>query len=73
MTSFFAEKNFENEFLEYVLKNGVKVPPAEWEESKDILMNHVRAFIGRYTPLDDNGFYPVLLELDNMVKIAIEQ
>jgi len=73
LTSFFAGKNFENEFLEYVLKNGVKVPPAEWEESKDILMNHVRAFIGRYTPLDDNGFYPVLLELDNMVKIAIEQ
>ena len=73
LSEFFAGEDFEGKFLSYALKNGVKAPPAEWRESKDILMNYVRAFIGRYTPLDDNGFYPVLLEIDNVVKSIIEQ
>ncbi len=73
LNEFFKGGNFENKFLEYVLNNGVKVPPIEWKESKYILMNHVKAFIGRYTPLDDNGFYPVLLELDKVVNVAIER
>lgn len=73
LTKFFIGENFESKFLDYSLKNGVKAPLAEWKESKDILMNHVKAFIGRYTPLDNNGFYPVLIEVDNVVKRAIEQ
>lgn len=73
LSDFFAKEDFESKFLDFTSKNGVKAPPAEWKESKEIMMNHVKAFIGRYTPLDDNGFYPVLLELDAVVKSAIEQ
>lgn len=70
---FFEGEDFESRFLEYARENGVIAPKAEWVESKDVIMNHIKAYIGRYTPLDDNAFYPVLLERDNFVKAAIEQ
>lgn len=73
LSRFFDGQDFEAEFLKYARENGVKAPASEWKESKTVIMNHSKAFIGRYTPLDDNAFYPVLLEIDNVVKSAIEQ
>lgn len=73
LSDFFEGEDFETKFLDYAIKNGAKAPAEEWRESKEVIMNHIKAFIGRYTPLDDKGFYPVLLEVDNAVKSAIEQ
>ena len=73
LSEFFISEDFERKFLDYASINGVNASATEWKESKYILMNHVKAFLGRYTPLDDNGFYPVLLETDNVVKVAIGQ
>lgn len=73
LSKFFISEDFERKFLDYASINGVNASATEWKESKYILMNHVKAFLGRYTPLDDNGFYPVLLETDNVVKVAIGQ
>jgi carboxyl-terminal processing protease len=73
LNNLFKEVNFEARFLSFAAANGIKPGAGEWEESKDLINNHIKAFIGRYSPLDDNAFYPILLEKDNMVIAAIEQ
>jgi carboxyl-terminal processing protease len=70
---FFSGVNFDNKFIDYASKNGVVAGKGEWDESKDLILNHIKAFVGRYTPLDDNAFYPILLEKDNAVIVAIGQ
>ena len=70
---FFAKVSFDSKFLEFASKNGIPAGKGEWDESKDLILNHIKAFVGRYTPLDDNAFYPILLEKDNAIKVAIEQ
>ena len=73
LNKFFSEIDFEQRFLSFAKSNGIVPRKGEWEESKELINNHIKAFIGRYTPLDDNAFYPILLELDNMVLAAIGQ
>lgn len=70
---FFSNVSFDTKFLDFASKNGIPAGKGEWEESKDLILNHVKAFVGRYTPLDDNAFYPILLEKDNVIKAAIGQ
>jgi carboxyl-terminal processing protease len=71
LNKFFSEVDFEQRFLQFASSNGVKATKQEWEESKELILNHIRAFVGRYTPLDDNAFYPILLEKDITVLTAI--
>lgn len=73
LNNLFNEINFESRFLRFAATNGVIAESGEWEESKELINNHIKAFIGRYSPLDDNAFYPILLERDNMVLAAIAQ
>jgi carboxyl-terminal processing protease len=70
---FFSNTSFEKPFLAFAKENGFVPTENEWNECKFIINNHIRAFVGRYTPLDDKAFYPVLLEMDNMVLAAIGQ
>jgi len=71
LNKFFSQVDFEQRFLQFASLNGITATKQEWEESKDLIINHIRAFVGRYTPLDDNAFYPILLEKDNTVLTAI--
>ena len=73
LNKFFSGVNFEQKFLSFAKTNGIVPAKEEWDESRELINNHIRAFVGRYTPLDDNAFYPILLELDNMVQAAIAQ
>jgi hypothetical protein len=34
-------------------------------------MTQVKAVIGRYTPMDDDAFYPIYLKNDNVVRRAL--
>jgi carboxyl-terminal processing protease len=73
LDSFFDGAGMERRFLEFASDNGVNATQQEWDESKDVIMTQVKAFIGRYSPMDDNAFYPVLLKIDNVVQAAIGQ
>ena len=42
----------------------------EWERARDYILPQVRALIARYSPLGDNGFYPIYLTTDRLVSIA---
>lgn len=56
-----------DKFLLYAKENGVVPKKGEWEESKDILVTQLYGLVGRYSPLDDDAFYPYILKIDNVI------
>ncbi len=60
------------EFLAYLRKQGIRPVSSQWEECGDILMTQIKAYIGRNTRLEDNGFYPYLGKIDNVLQKALE-
>ncbi len=68
----FDENDFDELFRSYIRSSGVDVKADDWQKSGDIMMTQVKAFVGRYSPLDDLAFYPVLNTVDKCVKTAIE-
>ena len=64
--------HLENSFKKYLVSKGVDVKQDEWQKSSSILMVQIRALIGRYSYLDDNAFYPILAEIDNVIQAAVK-
>lgn len=64
--------NLMDEFREYLLSNGVKIDKRGWNKSEDVLNVQIRAMVARYSKLDDNAFYPIIAEIDNVVNKALE-
>lgn len=67
LENFVATVDVGGEFLAYARKNGIVPARGEWEESKDIVVLQLCGLMGRYTVLDDNGFYPYILRIDNVM------
>jgi carboxyl-terminal processing protease len=61
-----------NGFLAYAKRNGVVPKKGEWETASPVLVTYIRALIARYTPLDDDAFYPIFLSVDNVVDAAVK-
>ncbi|MBQ7575701.1 MAG: S41 family peptidase [Bacteroidales bacterium] len=59
-------------FLKYAAENDAVPKPGEWERSGEYILTQVRAVIGRYTPMDDDAFYPIYLKIDKTVQRALE-
>lgn len=59
------------EMVRYAEKNGVKRDPKGIRESHDMIRVRLEAYIGRHT-LDDEGFYPILNQVDNTLQKAIK-
>jgi len=68
----FSKMNLEQRFLKYAADNKLVPSSKEWEESKYIIITQIKALIGRYSPLDDEAFYPIMAEIDNVIQKAIE-
>jgi len=68
----FSKMNLEQRFLKYAADNKLEPSSKEWEESKYIIITQIKALIGRYSPLDDEAFYPIMAEIDNVIQKAIE-
>jgi carboxyl-terminal processing protease len=73
LLAFFRPFDFPALFVRYTAQQGIKSKPYELEESKAIIDSYLKAFIGRSTPLDDEGFYPFLGAIDNTLKRATEE
>lgn len=54
-------------FLNYARENGVVPRSGEWKISEQVIIMQIKALVGRYTILDDNAFYPYILEIDNVM------
>lgn len=59
--------DLESGFLSYLSRQGVEVDPGQWRISGDITLTQLRALVGRYSPLDDNAFYPLIAPIDNVI------
>ena len=59
-------------FIAYTSSQGVTPTPEEWEVSGETLLTQIRALIGRNTPLQDDAFYPIYLQIDNVVEAALK-
>jgi len=73
LNNLFATIDFEEKFLKYAAENKLTPTNKEWNECRVLVLTQIKALVGRYSPLDDMAFYPIMGELDNVVKIAIEQ
>lgn len=64
--------NLANGFLAYARAEGVVPKAGEWEEAGPIMTVYIKALLARYTPMDDDAFYPIYLSIDNVVQAALK-
>ncbi len=63
--------NLQSALYSYLRANSVDVPKAQWDESGKVIMTQLRALIGRYSKLEDNAFYPIIDDIDNVLQRAV--
>ncbi|MDR3184676.1 MAG: S41 family peptidase [Prevotellaceae bacterium] len=73
LRKFFASFDLPQRFAEYAARQGVKPKPAALNQCKHLIENYLKAYIGRNTSLDDEGFYPFLSNIDNTLTRAIKE
>jgi len=61
-----------NEMANYAARRGLKRDEKGIKMSYQILRTRIEAFIARHT-IDDEGFYPILGQIDNTLQEAIKQ
>ena len=72
LKKFYAPFDFVQLFVEYAANNGVKGSPAEIKECAELLEVYIKGYIGRNTPLDEEGLYPFYATIDNTLLKAVE-
>lgn len=65
-------QNVLRKFIAFAAKEGVKENPREIRVSEKILRVQLNAYIARNF-LDNDGFYPIIEEIDNTLEKAVEQ
>ena len=60
-------------FITFAKKNGVSPKIGEWEESTEYMLPQLKGLIGRYTKLDDEGFYRFYMSVDNTIISACKE
>ncbi len=73
LETFIAEhkNDIKADFIRYAADHEVAYSAADWAISGDIILTQLYALIGRYTALEDEGFYPYFNRLDNVFREAI--
>ncbi len=66
-----ADSNLLSDFVDYARRNGVQPVPVDIRKSEKLLIAQLRAYIGRNTPLEDNGFYYNIYSIDNNILEAV--
>ncbi|MFH0756486.1 MAG: S41 family peptidase [Bacteroidota bacterium] len=58
-------------FIKYAREKGLSPNYSEIETSKKILTKTIKAYIARNV-IDNEGFYPIIADIDNTLKVAID-
>ncbi|MFI3320161.1 MAG: S41 family peptidase [Rikenellaceae bacterium] len=66
------DKDLFPNFIAYASRKGVKRNNAEIKQSKALIEAQLKAYIGRNTPLEDNGFYANIYVVDEIMLKALE-
>ena len=71
LDAFLKTLDLKREFLAFTAARGLSPTAKEWAVSGDLMLTQLRAMIGRATPLDDLGFYPIYLTIDRTAQVAL--
>lgn len=66
-----SDKNLVEDFIRYAARQGVAPRRADIARSRRLIEAQLRAYIGRNTMLEDNGFYMNISPVDNVVVRAL--
>ena len=67
-----ADKTLLQDFVRYAAQKGVKPVQRDIARSRKIIEAQLRAYIGRNTVLEDNGFYYNIIPIDNVLLKSID-
>ena len=67
-----ADKTLLQDFVRYAAQKGVKPVQRDIARSRKIIEAQLRAYIGRTTVLEDNGFYYNIIPIDNVLLKSID-
>lgn len=68
-----ADKNLLNDFVKYAARNGVAPDWTQIRKSEKLLKALLRGYIGRNTPLEEDGFYSNFYVVDPPVLKALDE
>jgi carboxyl-terminal processing protease len=71
ISSYLDKTNYYKEFLKYSESKGVPSIPADLKVSENLIKVQLKAYIARNI-IDNEGFYPIIQEIDNTLLKAIE-
>ncbi len=71
IVKYLQARNIFSDFLIYIHKNGINPKVKDLNESERLIKTHLYAYICRNI-VNNEGFYPVMMEVDNTLKKAIE-
>ncbi len=67
-----SDKRLVDNFVAYAARQGVAPRPADIVRSRRLIEAQLKAYIGRNTQLEDNGFYANIYPMDNAIMRALE-
>lgn len=67
-----ADRTLVDDFVRYAARKGVAPRPADIARSRRLIEAQLRAYIGRNTVLEDNGFYANIYPIDRVLVRAVE-
>lgn len=67
-----SDKELVDDFVRYAARQGVKPNYTQIAKSRKLIEAQLRAYIGRNTALEDNGFYVNIYPIDNVIVRSIE-
>ena len=71
LSAYLDKTGYFKEFLKYADAKGVPQNTADLKVSEEIIKVQIKAYIARNT-IDNEGFYPIIQEIDNTLMKAIE-
>jgi carboxyl-terminal processing protease len=67
-----SDKALFDDFVRYASRHGVKPSQRDFARSRKVMESQLRAYIGRNTKLEDDGFYYNIFAIDNVVSTALK-
>ena len=67
-----SDKSLFDDFVRYAAAQGVAPVARDIARSRKVMEAQLRAYIGRNTPLESDGFYYNIFPIDNVVSRTIE-
>ncbi len=67
-----GDKTLFEDFVQYAARHGVKPVRSEIARSRKIMEAQLRAYIGRNTALEDDGFYYNIYPIDDVLRRSVE-